>query len=271
MTKGERQITSIEAAVMLRRSDARGVGRDRVRLLQAVAREGSITAGAKAVGLTYKAAWDALEAMSNLFGRPLLETRTGGRRGGGAHLTPAGVQVVEAFERLESEMARVLRVIEPDLVGSGISPRSLVSGYFMRTSARNALRGRITDIRSDELNAEVSVAVAEGNTVHALVTNESVRELGLCVGREALVLIKAPFVMIAPGHEAPKLSARNCLCGIVKRSHAGTLNAEVTLDIGGDKTIAAMITAASAKALDLKPGSPACALFDAGHVIIAID
>ena len=100
---------------MLRRSDARGVGRDRVRLLQAVAREGSITAGAKAVGLTYKAAWDALEAMSNLFGRPLLETRTGGRRGGGAHLTPAGVQVVEAFERLESEMARVLRVIEPDL------------------------------------------------------------------------------------------------------------------------------------------------------------
>jgi molybdate transport system regulatory protein len=271
MTKGERENIAIEAAVMLRRSDARGMGRDRVRLLQAVAREGSITAGARAVGLTYKAAWDALEAMSNLFGRPLLETRTGGRRGGGAYLTPAGVQVVEAFERLESEMARVLRVIEPDLVGSGISPRSLVSGYFMRTSARNALRGRITDIRRDELNAEVSVAVAEGNTVHALVTNESVRELGLCVGREALVLIKAPFVMIAPGHEAPKLSARNCLCGIVKRSHTGTLNAEVTLDIGGDKTIAAMITAASAKALDLKPGSPACALFDAGHVIIAID
>jgi molybdate transport system regulatory protein len=141
----------------------------------------------------------------------------------------------------------------------------------MRTSARNTLRGRITGIRRDELNAEVSVAVAEGRAIHALVTNESVRELGLCVGREALVLIKAPFVMIAPGHEPPKVSARNCLCGIVKRVNAGTVNAEVVLDIGSDKTIAAVITASSAKTLALKPDSPACALFDAAHVIIAID
>ena len=68
------------------------MGRDRIRLLQAVAREGSITAGAKAAGLTYKAAWDALDAMANLFGRPLLETRTGGRAGGGARLSPTGVR-----------------------------------------------------------------------------------------------------------------------------------------------------------------------------------
>jgi molybdate transport system regulatory protein len=249
----------------------RGVGRDRIRLLQAVAREGSITAGAKAVGLTYKAAWDALEAMSNLFGRPLLETRTGGRNGGGAYLTKTGVQIVEAFDRLESEMARVLRALEPDLAGTGISPRSLVSGYFMRTSARNALRGRISDIRRDTLNAEIGVAVAEGNVVHALVTNESVRELGLCVGRDVVVLVKATFIMIAPGHDAPKMSARNCLTGVVKRSDVGSVNAEVTLDIGGDKTLTAMITAASFEALNLQIGFPACALFDAAHVILAID
>jgi molybdate transport system regulatory protein len=271
MTKRESQLGPIEASVTLRRAAMSGVGRDRIRLLQAVAREGSITAGAKAVGLTYKAAWDAIEAMSNLFGRPLLETRTGGRKGGGAQLTATGLQVVEAFDRLESEMARVLRALEPDLAGSGISPRSLVSGYFMRTSARNGLRGRISDIRSDTLNAEVSVAVAEGNTVHALVTSESVRELGLCVGREVVVLVKATFIIIAPGHEAPKVSARNCLTGIVKRSDVGTVNAEVTLDIGGGKSVTAMITAASCEALNLQPGSPACALFDAAHVILAID
>ncbi len=262
---------TIEAAILIRGDHAPAMGRDRVRLLQAVAREGSITAGAKAVGLTYKAAWDALDAMANLFGQPLLETRTGGRAGGGALLTAAGLKVIEAFGRLEGEMARVMRALEPDLAGSGISPLNLVSGFLMRTSARNALRGRITRILAAELNAEVAVAVSDDTTIHALVTIESVRELGLCVGREALVLIKAPFVMIAPGLDLPAVSARNRLRGVIRRCEVSTVNAEVVLDIGGSKTLAASITAHSATTLNLSPGKPACAFFDAAHVIIAID
>lgn len=261
----------IEATVTLKGKDVSGVGRDRIRLLQAVAREGSITAGAKAAGLTYKAAWDALDAMTNLFGQPLLERRTGGKAGGGAVLTPTGLRVIAAFGRLEAEMARVFRSLEPDLAGTGISPFNIVSGFFMKTSARNALRGVITAIVSDTLSAEVAVAVSDENTIYALLTSESVRSLGLCVGREAIVLIKAPFVMIAPGNVAPLVSARNCVRGVVRRSDVSGVNAEIVLDIGGDKTLAASITARSAADLNLSIGDPACALFEAAHVILAID
>lgn len=261
---------AIEASVTLRGEHLPSVGRERIRLLQAVAREGSITAGAKAVGLTYKAAWDALDAMANLFGQPLLETRAGGRAGGGARLTPTGVRVIEAFGRLEAEMDRALRAIEPDLAGSGISPFSLFSGFFMRTSARNALRGTITAIRSDNLAAEIAVTVSD-KTIYALITKESLSELGLCVGREAIALIKAPFVLIAPGAEPPAVSVRNCLQGVVARCETSGVGAEVVLDIGSGKTIAATITARSVEALGLAPGKPACALFDAAHVIVAID
>jgi molybdate transport system regulatory protein len=262
---------TIEATVTLKSTNAPGVGRDRVRLLEAVARAGSITAGAKAAGLTYKAAWDALDAMGNLFGQPLLETRTGGRAGGGARLTPAGAKVIEAFGRIEAEMARVMRELEPELAGSGISPLNLFSGFFMRTSARNALRGKVTAITADALNAEVAVAVSADTTIYAMVTAESVRDLGLCTGREAIVLIKAPFVMIAPGAAPPATTARNCVRGVVRRREISTVNAEIVLDIGEGKSLAASITAHSATALDLAPGRPACALFDASHVIIAID
>ena len=262
---------AIEAVVTLKSEDVAGVGRERIRLLQAVAREGSISAGAKAAGLTYKAAWDALDAMANLFGRPLLETRTGGKAGGGARLTPTGIRVIEAYSRLEAEMTRVLRTLEPELAGSGISLLHLVSGFLMRTSARNALRGTIKEIRSDTLNAEIAVTVSDGTTIYALVTNESVRALGLCVGREAILLIKASFVVIVPGEHAPPTSARNCLRGVVRRCETSPVSAEVVLDIGGSKTLAATITAASAAALGLAPGQPACALFDAAHVIVAID
>jgi molybdate transport system regulatory protein len=262
---------TIEASITLRSEDVASVGRDRIRLLQAVAREGSISAGARAVGLTYKAAWDALDAMANLFGRPLLETRTGGRAGGGARLTPSGVRVIDAFGRLEAEMTRTLRALEPDLAGSGISPFGLFSGFFMRTSARNALRGTITAIKSDTLSAEIAVVVSDDTTIYALITKESLRELGLCVGREAIALIKASFVVIAPGDDAPAVSVRNCLHGVVRRCEASAVSAEVVLDIGGGKTLAATITARSAEALGLSPGNPACALFDAAHVIVAID
>ena len=261
----------IEAVVSLTSADVRSVGRDRIRLLEAVAREGSITAGAKAVGLTYKAGWDALDAMANLFGQPLLATRSGGKSGGGSVLTPAGVAVIEAFHRLEAEMARVLRTLEPDLAGTGISPLNLMSGFLMKTSARNSLRGTITAIVSDAITAEVALAVSSDTTIYALVTADSMRELGLCVGREAVVLIKASFVIIVPGEGPPAISARNCVRGTVSRCETGTVSAEVVLDIGDGKTLAATISSHSAQQLGLETGEPACALFDASHVLIAID
>ncbi len=261
----------VEALLTFKGDDAPAMGRDRVRLLEAVARSGSITAGAKAVGVTYKAAWDALDAMANLFGRPLLDTRAGGKAGGGARLTATGAGVIDAFHRLEADMARTLRALEPALAGTGISPVNLVSGFLMKTSARNALRGTIADIVSDSLTAEVAVAISTETTIYALVTGESVRTLGLYVGREVVVLIKAPFVIVAPGTEPPATSMRNAVPGTVRRCEVSAVNAEVVLDIGDGRTLAATITARSAETLELAPGKPAFALFDASHVIIAID
>jgi molybdopterin-binding protein len=71
------------------------------------------------------------------------------------------------------------------------------------------------------------------------------------VGRDKIVLIKAPFVMIAPGTEPPSTSARNCVPGIVKRCEISAVNAEIVLDIGGGTSLAASVTAHSATALDL--------------------
>lgn len=262
---------TIQASVTLKSDATPAIGRERIRLLEAVARHGSITAGAKAAGLSYKAAWDALDAMANLFGQPLLETRSGGQAGGGARLTATGIRVVETFHKLEAGLARLLGGLEPELAGTGIRPLQLVSGFLMRTSARNALRGSISRIVSDTLMAEVSVAVSDDTTIHALITSESVNELGLVVGREAVVLVKAPFVIVATGEQRPGVSIRNCIPSTVLRCETSPVNAEIVLDIGGGKTITATITAHSAQALGLAPGKPAYALFDAAHVIIAID
>ena len=262
---------SIEAKIILRDETVAGVGRDRIRLLQTVAREGSITAAAKAVGMTYKAAWDAIDAMTNLFGRPLLQTRSGGKAGGGAALTPAGVQVIEAFGRLESEMERVLRALEPELDGSGISPINLVSGFFMKTSARNAFHCTVHEVRPGTVNSEVILRLTEGVTLAAVITDESMHDLGIVIGQNVTALIKSSFVMLACGESMPNVSARNRIPGTVTHREDGPVSSEITLDIGGGKSITSMVTRDGADELALSQGSRAWALFKASHVILAVD
>ena len=157
-------------------------GRGRIRLLEAVGREGSISAAARATGLSYKAAWDAIEGLNTLFGRALVEARSGGARGGGTQLTKSGIQVVETLTRLEGELSRALLRLEPDLRGNGIAVSNLVPGFLLRTSARNALRGVITSIKTDAVSADVTLAVAPRTSLRAIITRRSVEEFGTLPG-----------------------------------------------------------------------------------------
>ncbi|MFO1150046.1 MAG: TOBE domain-containing protein [Alsobacter sp.] len=262
---------ALEAHLSLRADHLSPVGRERIRLLEAVAREGSISGAARAVGLTYKAAWDGLDAMANLFGTPVIETQKGGRAGGGAVLTPAGRSLIGAFHRMEAELERILRALEPELAPSGLAPAHVLTGFLMRTSGRNVLRGTVTAIADDAISAEVTLAVSQQTTIHALITRESMVSLGLIPGAQAIALVKTSFVMLADPAVVPRLSARNRIPGVVSRVTQEGVGAEVVLDIGEGRTLAATITAESVASLALAPGIATCAVFDASHVILAVD
>lgn len=77
------------------------LGPGKIALLEKIAETGSISAAARALSMSYKRAWDLVEAVNRLFPAPLVSTQTGGRRGGGAGLTPAGEDVVRRFRAIE--------------------------------------------------------------------------------------------------------------------------------------------------------------------------
>ena len=95
--------------VLSLRIDFEGGGRlgpGKARLLECIAETGSISAGARAMGMSYKRAWDLVEETGRLAGAPVVETRSGGSHGGGATLTEAGQHLLTTFrliERLASE------------------------------------------------------------------------------------------------------------------------------------------------------------------------
>ena len=67
-----------------------------------------------------------------------------------------------------------------------------------------------------------------------------------------------------------KISARNVIKGKVVSVEKGQVAAEVTLDIGGGKTLTSTITLASVERLGLKEGVEAAAVIKASDVMIAV-
>ena len=259
----------IKALLTLRKGDTPAVGAARIDVLRAIARTGSITAAAKACGLSYKGAWDAVQAMNNLSARPLVRAQTGGRGGGAAEITEAGHALIAAFDRAGTVLDAFAGQLETVLDGGDIE--ALFGSLAMKTSARNAYAGTVTCVRDGAVNAEVGLRIADGVELITIVTRESVEALDLKPGRVATALIKSSFVLLAAGHDSLPVSARNRLMGTVVAVTDGAVNDEVTLDLGGGKTVTAVITAQSREALKLEVGQPAQALIKASHIILAVD
>lgn len=81
------------------------IGPGKIELLEHIATFGSISAGARQMNMSYKRAWDLVEEMNRMFGKPVVAAQTGGRHGGGAQLTPTGLAVVGRFRAIERAAA----------------------------------------------------------------------------------------------------------------------------------------------------------------------
>lgn len=257
----------LDGAIWFRSGSRDWGGHDRIALLAAIGEQGSITAAAKAVGLSYKAAWDAIDAMNNSAGEPLVLRAAGGKGGGGTRLTERAERLIRTYRALEAEHRRFVEHLAR-LGESAADDLDLMRRFQVKTSARNKLFGTVVQVRGGVVNDEVVLALPGGQQVVATVTRESVESLGLAPGVEAFALVKATSVLLGLPEPGLRLSARNQLAGKVTRVIAGAVNSEVVLELDGGGTVAAVITLASAEALGLQPGHRAHAIFKASSVIL---
>jgi molybdate transport system regulatory protein len=242
-------------------------GHGRVGLLRAIAEQGSITHGAKAIGMSYKAAWDAIDTMNNIAGAPLVERCSGGRGGGSTRLTERGHQIVDRFAEVEKLHQRFVKLLSDEATDLA-TDFNVMRMLNMKTSARNQLLGTVSGYKAGAVNDEIELTLPGGARIVAVVTRESNESLGLKPGATAFALVKASSVIVAADLAGAKLSARNQLAGTVSSVRPGAVNAEVVLDIGGGMSVAAIVTQESLKSLALVPGMQATALFKASSVIL---
>ncbi|MGH8822229.1 MAG: TOBE domain-containing protein [Rhodoferax sp.] len=217
----------------------------RIEILRLIGRGGSISQAGRAAGVSYKAAWQAIDTLTNLAGVTLVEREVGGAGGGGARVTAAGLQLLAAADALEQARRRVLerlrrkQSLTPASMtrAGGVSPA--LAQLSVRTSMRNQLpcvvqalerQGQVVRVR---LRLAGAAAMTPGATLVSRITVESAELLGLREGLPVVALCKAMAVAVHRVVVAQGLRDVNALPGRATRVARGPLGDEVAAQIDG--------------------------------------
>ncbi len=140
-----------------------------------------------------------------------------------------------------------------------------------KTSARNTFFGKVQRIVKGDIQSEVELITVGGFSLVSVITNGSLRQLGLQLNTFVTGEVKAPWVMLSTGHDEPVNSARNKLKGIVSAISVGRINSEIVLRLRDETEMCSVITEKSRKMLNLKMNDPAWILFDAHCVVLNVE
>ena len=136
----------------------------------------------------------------------------------------------------------------------------------MKISARNQLTGKVESIKEGAVNSMVTLNIGSEKVV-GTISLESVKELGLAIGKEATAIVKATEVMIGKGEL--KISARNKFTGKVVSISEGKVNSIVTVEVCGGNKISSTISNEAVKELELAIGMEVVTIIKATSVMIA--
>ncbi|MES2398377.1 MAG: TOBE domain-containing protein [Pseudomonadota bacterium] len=236
----------------------------RIEILRLVGECGSISQAARDAGVSYKAAWQAIDTLTNLAGVVLVERAVGGSGGGGATITPAGTQLLALAKQLADSRAGVL-------AAASAAPSSLPSPALpyigVRTSMRNQLPCVVDKLEIKGQVVRVFLKLAGGGALVSRITKASAELMGLKKGQSVLALCKATAVTVGPGIGLPVAPAgKQKLGGVAQRISRGASGDEVSLQLDAGLQLVGFAKAGSG----IKAKAAVTAMVDESALVIAL-
>ena len=216
--------------------------------------------------MSYKSAWEAVEAMNNLSISPIVTRETGGAGGGGTTLTQYGENLLTTYSLLKEEQRKFIENLNR-ITDLNSGTLKTIKRLSMQISARNQIIGTIEKISLGAVNAEIQMKLKSGKSIVSIITNSSVENLGLAINDEVVAVIKSSNVLLSTQTNL-KLSARNSLNGNIEEIIIGSVNAEVVVNIGNEDKIVAIVTINSIENMGLKVGASVDVIIKASDIMI---
>ncbi|MDR0615409.1 MAG: TOBE domain-containing protein [Synergistaceae bacterium] len=141
----------------------------------------------------------------------------------------------------------------------------------MKISEDNVYSGAVLTVTHGAVNDEVEI-VLDGSAarITSVITNKSVKTLGLAPGKKVLAIFTPSNVVLLKDAEGTRFSARNQLEGTVTSVKDGAVNAQVQVRLDCGETLTAMTAIDSLKKLGLEAGARVTALIKASSIILGI-
>ncbi|QIW16095.1 molybdenum-dependent transcriptional regulator [Pasteurellaceae bacterium RH1A] len=225
----------------------------RIELLRQIAHSGSISQAAKLAGISYKSAWDHLDAMNKLSPKPLLERSTGGKQGGGTQLTAYAQRLLQLYNLLTQLQEKAFSILhqEDQPLDSLLVATAHAS---LQSSARNQFFGKVAQVRLEQGTALVDLQIPGLNQpLVAAITAKSCERLKLAEGKEVMAMVKAPWIEITD-----KACGENVFEGVIE----GIENQEMLVKVGE-------VTFCGANQANLEAGQTVRIFLDPKQIILA--
>ena len=253
----------------------------RIEILRLIARGGSISQAGREAGVSYKAAWQAIDTLTNLAGVALVERAVGGAGGGGARITAAGLQLLAAADALELVRSQVLARLQQQGPGATATPQApglspALPQLSVRTSMRNQLPCVVQALEGQGQIVRVGLRLAErrpaatGASIVSRITRASAELLALREGLSVLALFKATAVSVGRAADARDTNSGsvnlNSLSGRASRVSRGDSGDEVAVELDAGLQLVGFAPPASG----LRAGSRVAITAEESAVVIAL-
>ncbi len=221
----------------------------RIVLLHAIEEHGSISKAAKAVPMSYKSAWEAVDTMNSLSPEPIVCRETGGKDGGGTTITAYGESLLKNYALLKEEHTRFLeRLSELTDIQSGTF--KTIGRLSLQLSARNQLQAKVISVSSHNVNAKIILELKSGQMLTSVITQEAVENLHIEVGDIVTALFKSTAVSVFES-----ASNENSLEGTISKIERDDENTKITVDIGNHDKIVSVLTSDMMNTFKLDEGN----------------
>jgi molybdate transport system regulatory protein len=227
---------------------------DRIELLKSIARTGSISAGAKDMGKSYKWAWDSIDQMNIHSNSNLVSKSSGGKGGGGAKITPFAIELIDYYDDLE-------RIHQSKIESYQERFNQAFENRSFTKDIASTLHGSVSKIECNEDVCEVAIKYGSG-----ILKAKCKKAMSLSKGDAISFMVESNQIIIAK--QEVEISAQNLLVGEIIEIVEDGKNVYLTLRLSTQEELKVLITMDSLTQFSLKLGQRCFAYFKTYNITI---